>query len=95
MTELAKLADLETRVPDLRPVDLEELADEAVEVVASTYPERRITVEFPRTLANSRCMGVTRTCCWQSKHATSSQMLRSIRIRGLTLRYARQKTRDG
>ena len=29
-------------------MDLEELADEAVEVVASTYPERRITVEFPR-----------------------------------------------
>ncbi|MFN8048673.1 MAG: HAMP domain-containing sensor histidine kinase [Ancrocorticia sp.] len=48
VTELAKLADLETRVLDLRPVDLEELADEAVEVVASTYPERRITVEFPR-----------------------------------------------
>lgn len=48
VTELAKLADLETRVLDLRPVDLEELANEAVDVVASTYPNRRMTVEFPR-----------------------------------------------
>ena len=47
VTELAKLADLETRVLDLRPVDLEELAKEAVDVVASTYPDRRMTVEFP------------------------------------------------
>lgn len=48
VTELAKLADLETRTLDLRPVSLQEIAHEAAEVVTSTYPDRRIEVEFPR-----------------------------------------------
>ncbi len=48
VTELAKLADLETRALDFHPVSLQELAVEAADVVTSTHPDRNITVEFPR-----------------------------------------------
>lgn len=48
VTDLAKLADLETRMLDLHPVGLEDIAVEAADVVTATYPDRRITVEFPR-----------------------------------------------
>ena len=48
VTELAKLADLETRTLDLHPVSLEELALEAADVVSSSYPDRCVAVEFPR-----------------------------------------------
>lgn len=46
--DLAKLADLETRVLEREPVDLETVARDAVDAVADRFPDRQYRVDFPR-----------------------------------------------
>lgn len=46
VTELSKLADLETRPIEPVPVDLEELCREAADAVAGVHPQRDVRVEF-------------------------------------------------
>lgn len=48
VSDLAKLAELETRPLERESVDLEALARDAVEAVAARYPERSYRVEFAR-----------------------------------------------
>ncbi|MFK4789180.1 sensor histidine kinase [Microbacterium sp. ZW T5_56] len=48
VSDLAKLAELETRPLEREAVDLEVLARDAVEAVAARYPERSYRVEFAR-----------------------------------------------
>lgn len=48
VTELAKLADLETRTIERSAVNLEDIAHEAVEAVAAVHPDREVRVEFAR-----------------------------------------------
>lgn len=48
VADLAKLADLETRVLEREPVDLETVARDAVDAVADRYPDRQYRVDFPR-----------------------------------------------